>query len=184
VSLRFTYLAVLRLFGWLALIARSDRAKDAEILILRHQVAVLQRQVKTRGLSRADGAVPTALVGFPGFAGLRRSLRERPQLGSFGVQPGAAGAGETGTPAAANRRLTLPQATGRYGSHRHPFGKSKHQPERMRGSPATSPRSSSLEPVTRGRGGAGSRQHGRGHGMACPGRGTAASARRPPGQGA
>ena len=47
VSLRFAYLAVLRVFGWLALLARSDRAKDAEILILRHQVAVLQRQVKT-----------------------------------------------------------------------------------------------------------------------------------------
>jgi hypothetical protein len=28
-------LAVLRMFGWLALLARSDRAKDAEILILR-----------------------------------------------------------------------------------------------------------------------------------------------------
>jgi|GEM_PF-1779756 len=46
--LRFAYLAVLRVFGWLALLARSDRAKDAEILILRHQVAVLQRQVKPR----------------------------------------------------------------------------------------------------------------------------------------
>jgi hypothetical protein len=33
----------------LALLARSDRAKDAEIVILRHQVAVLQRQVKTPG---------------------------------------------------------------------------------------------------------------------------------------
>ena len=30
------YLAVLRVFGWLALLARSDRAKDAEILLLRH----------------------------------------------------------------------------------------------------------------------------------------------------
>jgi hypothetical protein len=40
------YLALLRVFGWLALLARSDRAKDAEILILRHHVAVLQRQVK------------------------------------------------------------------------------------------------------------------------------------------
>jgi hypothetical protein len=39
VSMRFAYLAVLRVFGWLALLARSDRAKDAEILILRHQVA-------------------------------------------------------------------------------------------------------------------------------------------------
>ena len=37
-SLRFAYLAVLRVFGWLALLARSDRAMDAEILILRHQV--------------------------------------------------------------------------------------------------------------------------------------------------
>lgn len=49
VPLRFAYLAVLRVFGWLALLASSDRAKDAEILILRHQVAVLQRQVKSRG---------------------------------------------------------------------------------------------------------------------------------------
>jgi hypothetical protein len=45
----FAYLVVLRVFGWLALLARSDRAKDAEILILRHQVVVLQRQVKPRG---------------------------------------------------------------------------------------------------------------------------------------
>jgi hypothetical protein len=41
----------LRAFGWLALLARSDCAKDAEILILRHQVAVLQRQVKAPRLS-------------------------------------------------------------------------------------------------------------------------------------
>jgi hypothetical protein len=53
-------LAVLRVFGWLALLARSDRVKDAEILILRHQVAVLQRQVKTTRLSWADRAVLAA----------------------------------------------------------------------------------------------------------------------------
>jgi hypothetical protein len=61
-ALRFAYLAVLRVFGWLALLARSDRAKDAEILILRHQVAVLQRQVKTPTLSWADRAVFSALA--------------------------------------------------------------------------------------------------------------------------
>jgi putative transposase len=55
-------LAVLRVFGWLALLARSDRAKDARILILRHQVAVLQRQVKTPKLSWADRAVLAALA--------------------------------------------------------------------------------------------------------------------------
>jgi hypothetical protein len=49
VSLRIAYLAVVRVFGWLGLLARSDCAKDAEILILRHQVAVLRRQVKAPG---------------------------------------------------------------------------------------------------------------------------------------
>jgi hypothetical protein len=61
-SLRFAYLAVLRVFGWLALLARSDRAKDAEILLLSHQVAVLQCQVKAPRLSWADRAMLAWLV--------------------------------------------------------------------------------------------------------------------------
>ena len=36
----------------------------------------------------------TGLAGFAGFAELKRSLRERPQLRSFGVDPGAAGTEE------------------------------------------------------------------------------------------
>jgi putative transposase len=59
-ALRFAYLTVLRVFDWLALLARSDRAKDAEILILRHQVSLLQRQVKTPRLSWADRALRAA----------------------------------------------------------------------------------------------------------------------------
>lgn len=51
ISLRLSYVAVLRVFGWFALLARSNRAKNAEILILRHQVAVLQRQARTPRLS-------------------------------------------------------------------------------------------------------------------------------------
>ena len=60
-SLQVAYLAVLRVSGWLALLARSDRTKDAEILILRHQLAVLQRQVKAPRLSWADRVVMAAL---------------------------------------------------------------------------------------------------------------------------
>jgi putative transposase len=34
---------MIRVFGWLVLLARSDAAKDTEILVLRHEVAMLRR---------------------------------------------------------------------------------------------------------------------------------------------
>jgi len=45
VLLRLTYLAVTNAFAALWLLPMSDREKDAEILALRHQLAVLQRQL-------------------------------------------------------------------------------------------------------------------------------------------
>lgn len=43
--MRLFYLFIVRAFGWLALLARSDVAKNMEILVILHEVAVLRRQV-------------------------------------------------------------------------------------------------------------------------------------------
>ena len=55
------YLMLVRVLSWLALLARSDTAKDAEILTLRHGVAVLRRTNPRPACTWLDRAVLSAL---------------------------------------------------------------------------------------------------------------------------
>ena len=107
--LRFVFLLIKRIAGWLRLSQREEAWKTAEILILRHQLAVLQRQQRGRvKLCWADRALLAALLGLipkaqwdelrllvtPGTVLrwrrdiVRRRWAARSMLGRAGLQPG------------------------------------------------------------------------------------------------
>ena len=75
--LRLLYLSFCQVLGWLALLARRSATKNAELLMLRHEVAVLRRQVARPPIDWADRAV---------LAGLSRMLPRSVWRGLF-VQP-------------------------------------------------------------------------------------------------
>jgi putative transposase len=73
----FVYLAARNLFALAPLLARSRRSKELEILLLRHELAILRRQTGRPHLTRVDRAL---------LAALSRSL-PRPAWTSFPVKP-------------------------------------------------------------------------------------------------
>ena len=73
----FAYLSVRRVLEFVVLLARSDDAKEIELLALRHEVAMLRRQVKRQSFDPADRALLAVLSRF-----LPRS-----RWAAFGVTP-------------------------------------------------------------------------------------------------
>ena len=61
-ALQLTYLMFSKLLGWLVLRTRSDSSKDIEILVLRHQLAVLQRRTPRPRTTWTDRALIAALT--------------------------------------------------------------------------------------------------------------------------
>ena len=62
VSLRLLYLIFSQLLNWLMQLSRATSSKNIELLVLRHEVAILRRTNPKPRLDWADRAVLAALI--------------------------------------------------------------------------------------------------------------------------
>jgi putative transposase len=63
VLVSFVYVVACRLFALVLLLARSDRSKELELLVLRHEMSILQRQAQRPQLRESDRLLLAALSG-------------------------------------------------------------------------------------------------------------------------